>query len=104
MSRTTNVIETVGLPDLTGMAHPGRRITLIAVIASRRIFAAPRATRTALPNYALDRSGRVFPLGADMRAGSVLGMGIHAGRRRRLDRIALSVCLEPHPHGPGDAQ
>ncbi len=104
MSRTTNVIETVGLPGLTGIAHPGRRIELIAVVANRRIFAATRAVPTALPNYALDRFGRVFHLVADMRAGSALGMAIHAGRRRRLDRIALSVCLEPHPDGPGDAQ
>ncbi len=104
MSLTMNVIETVGHPEHRGVSRAGRGIELVAVVAGRRVFASTRAAPTALPNYALDRSGRVFQLVADTRAGSALGVAIHAGRRRQLDRIALSVCLEPHPDGPSEPQ
>lgn len=104
MSLTVNVIETVGHPEHRGLSRAGRDIELVAIIANRRVFASTRADHALLPNYALDRSGRVFQLVADTCAGSALGMAIHAGRRRRLDRIALSVCLEPHPDGPTEPQ
>lgn len=104
MSLTVNVIETIGHPEHRGVSRAGRDIELIAIVADWRVFSFARIARTVLPNYALDRSGRVFQFVADTRAGSALGMAIHAGRRRRLDRIALSICVEPHPDGPNEPQ
>lgn len=96
MSLAVAMIEAVGDPHRAGRTRGARAVELIVVVEWDG--PTPETFRTMTPNYAIRPDGRIGRFVADERAGTALGTAIYAGRRRRLDPIALSVALV----GPSD--
>lgn len=96
MRLAAEAIEPVGDPERAGVPRTRHAIRLVVVLDTSG-GAAPS-------NYTIDQAGRIRQLVADSRAGAALGLAIHAGRRRNLDQISLSVGLERGAAGYSDRQ
>jgi hypothetical protein len=99
MSLVEHEIEQAGAPVRAGDPREGTPIQRIVVSDDPRpadeaaaAFAAPGAP--VVPNYYVDQSGLIRQFVDDARAGNGLELAIHAGRRRNIDRLSLSVRLE----------
>lgn len=96
MHPTADAIEPVGDPERAGAPRKGHAIRLVVVLDA--------SGDSAQPHYMVDQTGRTRQLVADARASAALGLAIHAGRRRNLDQISLSVGLEHGIAGSSDRQ